>query len=284
MGTPARAPHELGVSELAAAYRAGTLTPTDAVEACLAQCERVDGNLRSFQAVYAEEARAAAAAATEKLRAAIAAGAADALPLMFGIPLGLKDIIDVAGKVTTAGSATRLDHTVDASAPIARHLLEDSGGILVGKLKTVEFARGGYGTNQRMGTPVNPWTYPDTFTHLVPGGSSSGSGVSVASFQLPCAVGTDTGGSVRLPAAFCGTVGTGGTARARVAAPPARGRPRARRNGPDLTRARAPHAAQASRPRRTCCRRTASSRSRTPSTRPARWRGPRWTARSCAAR
>ena len=213
-------------------------------------------------------------------------------------------------KVTTAGSATRLDHVASGSAPIARHLIEDSGGILVGKLKTVEFARGGYGTNQHMGTPVNPWTYPDEYSHLVPGGSSSGSGVSVASFQVPCAVGTDTGGSVRyvrtetpLSAADPRRNEGGGTLDAARPLPSA-ARTRAqsdrtlfvtiapllrRRSTSRHTRGAAdcprPSAApSASRPRRTCCPRTVSFRSRIPSIRQAHWRGAPGTARSCAAR
>ena len=198
----------MDVRALAKAYRAGTLTPTQAVEACVKHLKQVDGTLKAWQAVYADEAMEAARIATERfdaLREGNGIDEDDDLPLMYGIPFGLKDIIDVKGKVTTAGSATRLSHVALETAPVAARLLQ-AGGILIGKLKTVEFARGSYGTNQRMGTPINPWTYTE-YTHLVPGGSSSGSGVAVASFQVPCAVGTDTGGSVRLPAAFCGVVG-----------------------------------------------------------------------------
>ena len=76
--------------------------------------------------------------------------------------------------------------------------------IVLGKTHTVEFAFGGWGTNQQMGTPRNPW---DMQTHRVPGGSSSGSGVAVAARMAPWAIGTDTGGSVRMPASFCGVTG-----------------------------------------------------------------------------
>ena len=79
-----------------------------------------------------------------------------------------------------------------------------AGGIILGKTKTVECAFGGWGTNQLMGTPYNPW---DMDVHRVPGGSSSGSAAAVSSGLAACAIGSDTGGSVRVPAAFCGIVG-----------------------------------------------------------------------------
>jgi aspartyl-tRNA(Asn)/glutamyl-tRNA(Gln) amidotransferase subunit A len=82
--------------------------------------------------------------------------------------------------------------------------LQAAGGIILGKTKTVECAFGGWGTNQKMGTPMNPW---DMETHRIPGGSSSGTAVAVASGMAPCGMGSDTGGSIRLPAAYCGLVG-----------------------------------------------------------------------------
>ena len=165
-----------GVTDLAEAFRKGTTTPLRAVEDCLAEIGAVDGRIRAWQAVYAEEALEKAAAATAELQAAIAAGTAASLPLMFGVPFALKDIIDVEGKVTTAGCAERRDHVAGATAPVAQNLMA-AGAICLGKVKTVEFARGGWGTNEHMVAPTNPWS---TDVPLACGGSSSGSGACVA--------------------------------------------------------------------------------------------------------
>lgn len=190
-------PHLTGVDELARAYRAGTSTSSEAVDACLAAIGRLDPKIEAWQAVYADEARAAAAAADQ----AIAAG--HRIGPFHGVPFALKDLVDLEGRVTTAGSAENRERISPATATIAARLLA-AGGILLGKTKTVEFALGGWGTNEHMGTPWNPW---DADVKRVPGGSSCGSGAAVASGMAVCAVGTDTGGSVRLPAAFCGLVG-----------------------------------------------------------------------------
>ena len=115
----------------------------------------------------------------------------------------MKDIVDLEGRVTTGGSKVLKDRVSPTTATVAKRLIA-AGGILVGKTKTVEVAMGGWGTNQHMGTPWNPW---DLNTHRTPGGSSSGSAVAVASGMVSCAVGTDTGGSVRGPAAWCGITG-----------------------------------------------------------------------------
>ena len=189
------------IADLAAGYRDGSRSPVEATEECLAAIGALDGRVGAWQAVYADEARAAARAADVAVASARDSGAP--LGPFFGVPFGLKDIVDVEGRVTTAGSAECVDRVSPATAVVAQRLL-DAGGILVGKTKTVEFAMGGWGTNQHMGTPWNPW---DADVLRTPGGSSSGSGAAVASGMVPCAVGTDTGGSVRLPAALCGIVG-----------------------------------------------------------------------------
>ena len=185
------------VVELDKRYSDRSLTPTQAVEECLEAIEELDPTLGAWQEVYAEEARAAARIADAEVSSNRRKGP------FHGVPFALKDIVEVEGKRTAAGCFEWKDRQSTMTAEVAQRLI-DAGGILLGKTKTVEFAMGGWGTNQRMGTPHNPW---DKNVARTPGGSSSGSGVSVASGMVPCAIGTDTGGSVRLPAAFCGIAG-----------------------------------------------------------------------------
>jgi aspartyl-tRNA(Asn)/glutamyl-tRNA(Gln) amidotransferase subunit A len=121
-----------------------------------------------------------------------------------GLPIAVKDIIDVAGVPTESGSLTRKNNPpAKADAPVVAKL-RAAGAIPLAKTHTVEFAIGGWGTNETVGTPHNPW---DRATPRVPGGSSSGTGVLVGAGILRAGLGTDTGGSVRIPAAFCGCVG-----------------------------------------------------------------------------
>ena len=123
---------------------------------------------------------------------------------LHGLPFVVKDIIDVSGVWTGSGSLTRAQHPrSEKDAPVVA-LLRGAGAIPVAKSHTVEFAIGGWGTNTTVGTPWNPW---DLATHRNPGGSSSGTGSLVGSGIVSAGLGTDTGGSVRLPAAFCGCVG-----------------------------------------------------------------------------
>ena len=121
-----------------------------------------------------------------------------------GLPIGVKDIIDLAGHPTRAGSKTRAQAAPAEKDAFVVAKLRAAGAIVVGKTNTVEYAFGGWGTNHAVGTPKNPW---DRTVHRTPGGSSSGSGAAVGGGLVPAALGTDTGGSVRLPAAFCGCVG-----------------------------------------------------------------------------
>jgi len=173
------------------------LSPVDLVEAMLARIRARDPKLHAFVEVYAEEARLAAEAADKAIRSGHAVG-----PL-HGIPIALKDLIEIDGKVTTGGSEVWRDRRSGCTATLARRLVA-AGLIVTGKTHTVEFAMGGWGTNQYRGTPWNPW---DPTTARTPGGSSSGSGVAVAAGLAPWAIGTDTGGSVRLPASWCGLSG-----------------------------------------------------------------------------
>ncbi|MDW3222983.1 MAG: amidase [Paracoccaceae bacterium] len=189
--------HYPSLAEITDGYANGSLRPSDVVKAHLDRIERLDSTIGAFQAVYAEEAMSQAEAADQML----ATGAR--LGPFHGIPFGLKDICDVEGRVTTGGSMVFKDRVSPSTCALAHRLFE-AGGIMIGKTKTVEFALGGWGTNQKMGTPRNPW---DMSVHRVPGGSSSGTGAGTAAGMIVCGVGTDTGGSVRLPAGYCGLVG-----------------------------------------------------------------------------
>jgi aspartyl-tRNA(Asn)/glutamyl-tRNA(Gln) amidotransferase subunit A len=173
------------------------LSPVDLVDALLARIASHNPKLHAFIEVYAAEARLAAEAADKAIRAGHALGP------FHGIPIAIKDIIDIEGRITTGGSATRLDHRATTTASVVRRLLSH-GMIVLGKTHTVEFACGAWGTNQHLGTPWNPW---DAEVARTPGGSSSGSGVAVAARLAPWALGTDTGCSVRQPAAWCGITG-----------------------------------------------------------------------------
>ena len=185
------------IHELSAAMNEGEISSTDIIERCLSQIAAQEEQLQAFVTVYSEEARLAAQAAD------LAMAAGNRLGPLHGIPIALKDIIDMEGRVTTGGSMVWRERISPTTATIARRLNE-VGMIVIGKTHSVEFAMGGWGTNTHMGTPRNPW---DLETHRTPGGSSSGSGVAVAAGMVPSAIGTDTGGSVRLPASYCGLTG-----------------------------------------------------------------------------
>ena len=185
------------ITELANLIRRGELSPLELTELYLERIERYDPALNAYLAVTAERACAQARAA----EAQIAAGTY--LGPLHGIPLAFKDLVDVAGLPTTGGSTLLRDNIAAADATIARRLFT-AGVVLLGKTHLVEFAFGGTGVNHHYGTPVNPW---DSEIHRLPGGSSSGSGVAVAAGLAPAALGSDTGGSVRIPASFCGLTG-----------------------------------------------------------------------------
>ena len=185
------------VAELSAAFTRRALSPVEVVDALVARIDRLDPRLHAFIDVYPAEARLAAEAADRAIRSGHAVG-----PL-HGVPIALKDLVDLEGRVTTGGSKVWAKRVSAVTATLARRLI-GAGMIVLGKTHTVEFAMGGWGTNTHMGTPWNPW---DAKVHRTPGGSSSGSGVAVAAGLAPAAIGTDTGGSVRLPASWCGIVG-----------------------------------------------------------------------------
>jgi aspartyl-tRNA(Asn)/glutamyl-tRNA(Gln) amidotransferase subunit A len=185
------------VHALAADIAARRLSPVDLVDEYLARIERLEPKLHAFVSVNAGNARLAAEAADKAIRSGHAVG-----PL-HGIPIAIKDLVEIEGEVATGGSAAWKDRKATRTATLMRKLLA-AGMINLGKTHTVEFAYGAWGTNQHLGTPWNPW---DSTTHRAPGGSSSGSGVAVAARLAPCAIGTDTGGSVRVPAAWNGVTG-----------------------------------------------------------------------------
>jgi aspartyl-tRNA(Asn)/glutamyl-tRNA(Gln) amidotransferase subunit A len=185
------------VLDLVDALETGRTTSRDLVEAALARIADPDGEgARTFVAVYGDSARAAADAQDRLRRAGYVAS-----PLA-GLPVSVKDLFDIAGERSLAGSKA-LDDTPPAEhdAPaIAR--LRAAGAVLIGRTNMTEFAFSGVGINPHYGTPGNPYD-----RRLIPGGSSSGAAVSVGDGQAVVAIGTDTGGSVRIPAAFCGIAG-----------------------------------------------------------------------------
>lgn len=190
-------PTLLPVHQLSQEIMAGRLSPIDLTEAYLARIESKEPKLQSFVEVYAAEARLAAQGADQAIRSGHAIG-----PL-HGIPIALKDLIEIEGRIVTGGCEAWRERKAQRTATLAKRLISQ-GMIVLGKTHTVEFAMGGWGTNTRRGTPWNPW---DPKRKRTPGGSSSGSGVAVAAGLAPWAVGTDTGGSVRLPASWCGITG-----------------------------------------------------------------------------
>ncbi|MBT3344215.1 MAG: amidase, partial [Gemmatimonadetes bacterium] len=177
--------------------RRGELSPVELTELYLDRIDAYDEHLNAYLTLTAERAMASARAA----EAAIHGG--DWRGILHGIPLALKDLFDVRDLPTTAGSIIFREHMAARDATAARRLFE-AGAILLGKTQMVEFAFGGTGINHHYGTPVNPW---DLEEHRLPGGSSSGSGVAVAAGLASAALGTDTGGSVRIPSSMCGLVG-----------------------------------------------------------------------------
>ena len=189
--------------DIVASAKAGQLTAEHATASALERISAWNAKLKAFVALQPERALAEARHLDELAAMGVPKG-----PL-FGAPLAVKDLIDVAGLPTRAGSLTR--HTVEPATRDAAviTLLRRAGAIIIGKTATVEYAFGGWGTNETQGTPLNPW---DLETPRVPGGSSNGSGVAVAAGLVPGALGSDTGGSIRLPASFSGLVGLKTTA------------------------------------------------------------------------
>lgn len=188
-------PAQLPIAEAATAIATSKLSPVELVEATLARIEAHDGALHSFATVAGDRARAAARQAEAEIAAGAYRGA------MHGIPFATKDNYDSAGILTACQSHVRKNHVPETSAAAIEHM-EAAGAILIGKCATAEFGTGGPSPGMLFPPPVNPWD-AERYT----GGSSTGSGAAVGAGLLRVALGSDTGGSVRGPAAFCGAVG-----------------------------------------------------------------------------
>lgn len=180
-----------------AALRSGKLTATALVEASL-EAYRARGQQDHAYLTWNGEAARDTARATD----AVLASGGDTGPLM-GVPVSIKDIYAVPGLPTYAGSARRLPQHWESPGPVISALLSQLPSVM-GKTHTVEFAFGGLGTNAHWGAPRNPW---DQVHHRTPGGSSAGAGVSLIGGTASLALGTDTAGSVRVPASMTGVAG-----------------------------------------------------------------------------
>jgi aspartyl-tRNA(Asn)/glutamyl-tRNA(Gln) amidotransferase subunit A len=183
------------IAEVAEDVRARRLSPVELTEACLARIGQVDSQLNAFITLTSESAREDARAAEAEIAAGNYRGT------LHGIPLALKDIFDVAGVRTTAASKILADNVAAEDSGVTKHLRK-AGAVLLGKLNLHQFAYGATGRSSEFGPARNPWD-----TERVTGGSSSGSGAAVASGECFAAMGTDTGGSIRIPASLCGVVG-----------------------------------------------------------------------------
>jgi aspartyl-tRNA(Asn)/glutamyl-tRNA(Gln) amidotransferase subunit A len=193
------------LAELACSLKAGATTSRRLVEECLARIADPNGEgPRTFLKVHAETARAAADY-YDRLRAH-----GVTLGPWAGIPVSIKDLFDMAGDVTTAGSKVLLGQSPAAADCAAVARLRAAGLIPIGRTNMTEFAYSGLGLNPHYGTPLNPF---DRQLGRVAGGSSSGAAISITEEMAYGALGTDTGGSCRIPAAFCGIVGFKPTAR-----------------------------------------------------------------------
>jgi aspartyl-tRNA(Asn)/glutamyl-tRNA(Gln) amidotransferase subunit A len=182
----------LTLSDAAAAIRAGDLSPVELTDFYLARIERLDPVLNAFITVTADEARAAARAAQD--------GTGPDGPLR-GVPLALKDLFDTAGVRTTGGSKILADRGPDRDATVTARL-RAAGAVFLGKLNMHEFAYGVSNDNPHFGPCRNPWDL-----ERIPGGSSGGSGAAVAAGMCLGSLGSDTGGSIRIPSSLCGITG-----------------------------------------------------------------------------
>jgi aspartyl-tRNA(Asn)/glutamyl-tRNA(Gln) amidotransferase subunit A len=188
-------PALLSLTEVATAIARKRVSSREVTQSCLARIAQWQPCLNAFMAIEAEQALAAADAADEALAKGHHRGA------LHGVPLAHKDMYYDAGKVVTCGSKIRRDWVATTTATSLQRL-KDAGTIRLGSLQMVEFAYGPTGHNPHYGAVHNPWN-----VHHITGGSSSGSGSAVAARLTFAALGSDTGGSIRMPAHFCGVTG-----------------------------------------------------------------------------
>lgn len=187
------------IRELQLALDAGKTTAVELTEQALARIEDPKGQgATAFINVYKEQALASARASDILRQAGLARSALE------GIPISIKDLFDYKGDVTRGASALLKDAPAATEhATLVQRLLE-AGAIIIGRTNMTEFAFSGLGINPHYGTPKSPWNRD---VGHIPGGSSSGAGVSVSDGMSVAAIGTDTGGSIRIPSAFCGITG-----------------------------------------------------------------------------
>lgn len=185
----------LSVAEAAERLARREISSSEITEACLAKIEALDADLRAFITIDADHARRQAREADDEIRRGEGRG-----PL-HGIPVAVKDNLSVEGQVTTMGSAIYRDHVATESARVVERL-DAAGAIRIGKTNLHEFALGVTTENPHFGICRNPWDRTRT-----PGGSSGGSAVAVATGMALAAIGSDTSGSIRIPASACGVVG-----------------------------------------------------------------------------
>ena len=185
------------MTELARMIATKEVSPVEVVRAHLSRIAALDDRLRAYITVCDESALEAARAAETALASAAPTGA------LHGVPIALKDLFETAGVRTTAGSKILGEAVPSADATVVTRL-RAAGAIVLGKLNMHEFAYGPEGLNDHYGHARNPWGGVEA---RIPGGSSSGSGVAVAAGLAPGALGSDTGGSIRIPAALCGITG-----------------------------------------------------------------------------
>ena len=188
-------PALMSLTEVAAAIAAKRISSREATQSCLDRIEKWNPKLNAFMAIEADEALRAAAAADAALEKGRPGGA------LHGVPLAHKDMYYDTGKVVTCGSKIRKDFVATTTAT-ALQRLKNAGTVRLGSLQMVEFAYGPTGHNPHYGAVRNPWN-----TDHITGGSSSGSGSAVAARLTFAALGSDTGGSIRMPAHFCGVTG-----------------------------------------------------------------------------